>query len=212
MPRPANVTHVVVAGHLGGGEVFNAGFWLAGAAPVNDAAANTLATAIAAAMETSGAQDAVLSLMSADCGIDHLRVYGYATAGGPATAVGEASFTGSTTGEGSGSGPLQVCLVSSLLTGVASRSGRGRIYWPVTATVVFANHLVDNAHVTDLANKLVLWFTAINLLAPPNIVSVVSPTHSVVNRVTSVRVDDRADIQRRHANQQVALFTQVAVL
>jgi len=213
MPRPANVSHAVLVGHLPDGEVFNTGFWLDGPAPITDAEATIFAGQIATRINGSAFLSAAKTLMSADAAYDSVRVYGYATAGAPATGIGEAAIVAGAGTAGTGTGtPLQIALVATLLTASSSRSGRGRMYLPVIAGAQFASHYVIDSSATAVSAGLALLFDALNAGLPSNHVVVMSATHSIVHPVTSVRVDNRADVQRRRANDQAATFTSVSVL
>ena len=208
MARPANVTHVVLVGHLGGQEVFNTGFWFAGATPTSDAVAATVASDIAGRTPFAAFIGAAKAVLANDSGYDAVRVYGYPTAGGPAEAVGEASIT-SGTGTGGAGGALQVCMVATLQSAAASRSGRGRMYLPCDSANAFSVHRIIGSHVTDVSNLLAAALIDLNTFLSPGVVSVVSPTHGVSRAVTGVRVNDDPDIQRRHANKQTPTVTSV---
>lgn len=211
MARPADVTHVVLAGHLGGSETFNTGFWVAGAAPADDPTAQAYANLIVALPSFVALKDNLRSYIATDSGFDALRVYGYPTPGLGAQGVGSAAIpTG--TGSGGNGNAMQICQVATLKSATASRSGRGRMFLPRDATTDIVNHLFTNTMTTGAANALTLFFDALNVAFPTRTVSVVSATHGTVHPVVNVTIDNKPDVQRRHANKQPATFVQVAVL
>jgi len=211
MPRPADVTHVVLEGNLGPQEVFNTGFWLTGNTPVDDAGAQALANLIVALPSFASFITFQKPMLAPDSAYTTLKVYAYPSAGLGAQGVGVAAIAGGI-GTAANGNALQVCRVATLKSGVASRSGRGRMYLPADGLADISTHLFIALQTTNTANTLALLFTAINAMLPGRVVSVVSATHGVTHPVVNVTVDNKPDIQRRHANKQTPTFTQVAVL
>jgi hypothetical protein len=194
---PAGIARVVYAGHLGGGEIFETGYWLLGdygTQALTQTAADTEATQLG----VSALLTTLQSMITADSGYDEVRVYGYPTGGPTATFVASAAI--GAPGTGAGSLPDQVALVATLLTGAAGRRRRGRMYFPANG-LVLAAHQVQNTTVDNLADRLAAYWTAFVIDATHGPV-VLSQIAGTAHPILDVRVDSRADIQRRRANKQ----------
>lgn len=215
MAIPNGVSKVVFSGHLGGGEKFAVGFWLDSNAPVNQDAANLLATTLA----TNWATDLkvkLCGLLSTDCGYDQVTVYGYPTGGPKAATIGQAPLSGGV-GTGTNTQYNQIAACATLLTGAPGRSNRGRMYLPLTGKIPStssAGPQIDATSYGNVSTGLATFFTNWNSGhgAAMGFAAVVSTTVSVARKITSVKCDSRADIQRRRANKQtVAGSTTTAV-
>lgn len=210
MAIPANTTKVVLAGHLTGGEIFETGFWLTGDAPVSDAAANVLAASLAASF-TSDAAAALRAMIGSGEGYDEVRVYSYVSGGPSASFVGSASLTAPGTGT-TYQGLNQACCVVTLLTGLAGRRNRGRMYLPATHVDIPSGAEFNPTQVDTIANAVGAWFTDINTAGPGPKVCVMSSAASAATPVLDVRVDNKPDIQRRRANKLAASHTKTVAL
>lgn len=203
---------VALIGHLPQGEIFNTGFWISVNATLSDAAAaNALAAGIANAI-ASDATKVFQQLLPPTAGYDEVRVYCYPNGGPKSAFIGTAPITG---GVGTATGatlPLQTTLVATLRTGFAGRSYRGRMYFPCVAADL-ANHQMTPGFPTGLANRVAALFTTVNGLANVGVVVVLSQhLQGFTSPVTTVTVDSKLDIQRRHAGHQVALSKATAVV
>jgi hypothetical protein len=198
MPIPAGVARFVLVGHLTGGETFETGFWETGDFATQaevDSAASTFASGA-----VIGPLDNLRALITADCGYDEVRVYGYPTGGPAASFVGTASLGAA--GTGTGQLPLQTCIVATLLTGAAGRRRRGRMYLPACGAQLSA-HQLTTPSVTQVSSSVA---DLLSLGAPTPgheavVLSQVAGTHAPV---TQVRVDSKPDIQRRRAESLAA--------
>lgn len=205
MAIPNDVTKIVLTGHLGGGERFATSFWLHGDAPINQSAANLLASTMA----TSWAADAkvkLCGLLSTDSGYDQVTVYGYPSGGPRSSTIGIAPLAGGV-GTGTNTNYDQICACATLLTGSPGRSNRGRMYIPMNGKIpssTTAGPQIDSTSYGNVSSGLATLFTNWNTNhgAAMGYVSIVSTTTSVAQLVTSVKCDSRADIQRRRANRQ----------
>lgn len=125
---------------------------------------------------------------------DRVDVYEYGASG---PAIAQAGATYSWSGTGSSYKPLSTATVYTLNTSVAGRSFRGRAYWPGVGINIQATGKwgVSAGTAAEFAEML----TDIEAAAPdPLIQSVVySPTRNLVTPVTSIRVGDAPDTQRR---------------
>lgn len=148
------------------------------------------------------------SLLGSNGTIDSTTTYFYPFNVGPSTAVGESSIS-SISGANSLTMPPQCSLVFSLLTGVAGRRTRGRIYWPCLTSSITAGlkrggnptQVSIATAAAEMLSELAENPTAIELF--PAVVSKVG--QGQVTRVTSVSVGDVIDTQRsrRDALQEI---------
>lgn len=210
---PNNAVKVNINGTLGQGEVFSFGFWvdtLKSFTQASFAAANL-------AMTNAFVANSILTLRSyVDAAASYAEVRSYyygSTAGQPAEFIASTAI-GSGAGVGTGSNPLQTCVVASLRSAVLTGRGRGRMYIPFTGRAL-ANHEVDSATCTTIANavKSMLADASANMTAGSASEGPIvwSPTSSAANLVNNIIVDSRTDVQRRRAGKQTVLFrTQVA--
>jgi hypothetical protein len=203
MSIPSGATKVVIAGSGAQTEIFETGFWLIGADVSSAADANLLCASISEIIADSGDHEtAVSNLLNADFQYDEVRSYTY-TGSSTATWVGRADM--SISGSSASRGPLQQCVVATLLTGLSGRRNRGRMYWPASGLATQTGYQVSASVVTALSQQLADIFNEINGNEAAGVVSVVSQTGSTSHPVTSVRVDSKPDIQRRRANKEQAL-------
>lgn len=108
--------------------------------------------------------------------------------------------------------PTEVAVVVSLRTGTASRSGRGRIYLPAPSTWNVDldgryNHSSRDTLATDSVAYLQPLTVGSNTYEP----YVVSTTEQALRQITSVRVGDVFDVQRRRRNQLAESYVTAAV-
>lgn len=107
------------------------------------------------------------------------------------------------------------CLVMTLLTGLAGRTNRGRMYWPVTAACCSpTTGLQTLQSVSGTVANFKAWWDTINASANANLPG--TPTQRVVvvsqggisssphtTTVVSLRMDDKLDSQRGRSNKLV---------
>ena len=211
MAIPADSTRVVFVGHLGSSEQFNVSFWLTGAAPISDASASDEANIHATDFASSTLDTAMASLLSADCGVDKIQVYGYVSGGSRATSVGQKVLTTPVVGTGSGNHAFQIALVATTLTANSGRRTRGRMYFPACG-ISPATHVAPTAVVDALSLGLSDFFTKTNANPAIGRVAVVSSTSTSAARITTIRVDNKIDIQRRRANKQGSNYAKVTTV
>lgn len=205
MPIPAATAHVQLVGTVAATESFACGFWLSGVQVDSQNAATNIANGIANTWGISSAPAAVKVLVPPDTSYTGVKVYFYdgVTAGAKWQAT--STFAAATVGQSVASCPLQTSVVVSLLTGLPGRSNRGRLYLPA-AGAALTTHLLSTADTQSIANGMADFFTKLNALnaGASGIVSVVSQAKGTANDVTSVRVDNKPDIQRRRAKSLAA--------
>lgn len=189
MPIPANCARVVLAGSSAGGEDWSTGFWLSSGAP-----AQTILDAIdneAVEPFFTTISDAIFTTWT----FRSLSVYSYAAGGNAASsqAVKAENIAGQQNTNGS---PFSTALVVSLLSGRPGRSGRGRMYLPYHRSIGGTGHVsgTDPALFGGAVNTML---STIRGNADGLTPVIMSRTHTELSPITSVRVDDLPDTQRR---------------
>jgi len=211
MAIPASTVHVQIRGTAPQGEIFQWGFWLGSTTITSEATANALALDVWNHFVTFALGTAT-SLIPSTASYTEVRVYCYPTGGPTATFIGVHTPTPAPGTSAGNSLPLQCAAVVSLRTGFAGRQARGRLYLPVSANTL-VTHQLTSATITNIANAWETFLEAVSTLAAVGSVSVVSQVGSgTVRPVTQLIVDSRLDIQRRRANGEQVLFTQVRVV
>ena len=114
-------------------------------------------------------------------------------------------------GTGTNYKPYQSAIVASLRTGVPGGSHRGRMYWPGTAAVVGSNGLMSGAtsYAADVHEVLTLFQNtsmAYNEVRP----AIYSSTQDSLTAVSSIRVGDVVDTQRRRRDNLPETYATVA--
>jgi len=101
--------------------------------------------------------------------------------------------------------PYQVAIVCSLRSQSPSRSGRGRMYLPLSAIPMTVQGQYSSAHPGSIGSTMKTFFDAVNagaiLAGASYVVSVASQSTASLKTVTSIVTDSVPDIQRRRANK-----------
>jgi len=105
--------------------------------------------------------------------------------------------------------PYQCATVISLLTDSATRHGRGRFYLPPLATGTVDGGLISAATITSLDTAWTAFFDSLNTDGLNPVVR--NRTGHVSTPVTSARVGNVFDTQRRRRNKLVEVYTAIAV-
>lgn len=200
MAYPAGSGRVAIQGTVTDGEIFEVTFGLLNVLVANGTEANTLAQRIATHF-TADLGGAAAAIMSTDMTYTGIKVYCYPESGTKATYIGQAPM--SVPGTSPTLGPLQVSCVATLLTGLAGRRNRGRMYFPACGSAYAAGHLFIPAPVAALPPAIAQFFQDIaqdaTASAQPSVISLASSSGQAITQVT---VNQRADIQRRRADKQ----------
>lgn len=164
---------------------------------------NTWAAAILALNGGDFWPDVLASVVSAQCSVTAVRV-GWYGAGGDLDIVAEATPAAPIAGVTTANMPADVALVATLLTGVPGRRTRGRLYIPALGLPLATPELrVGIGSLPGIANGVAVLLTdiaaAAGALGPLGAV-VVSQVGSKATAVTSIRVGDVFDTQRRRQN------------
>lgn len=128
-------------------------------------------------------------------------------AAGKETAVSLVDFDALQPGTGQPTMPGQVSLVVSTLTGRPGASYRGRVYLPAAGAQVSALGRIGTDVAATIAGEFGQFIHDVNnagasIFSPALAAVVYSPTKSVANAITNVRVGSRLDIQRRRADKE----------
>lgn len=194
MAFPGNVAKIVFSGSLPGGEKWAVGLYhqkLDASVSAQDWA-DTIAAGTGATWPAK-LKTAFAGLCGTNTSLNRVNTYFYG-AGRQAEDTGQATMTGYSGSGSVNSGANQLCLVSTLRTASATRTGRGRMYWPCNQVTAIANGLVGTSQQQQLADAVADLCGEINAL-------VVSETAGTSRLVTSVTVDNVPDIQRSRAQQ-----------
>ena len=207
MAIPANTLRFSIRGNLPGNEIWNSSIWLrpigSATAPTNGVDCDTLLTALKGVSGWSTFRDAVLALIRSTAGIVEERLYSYPVSGTHASAVAVQSDIRAGTST-AGTLPNQCCCVMTLLTGVAGRSQRGRIYFPAGGLAISPTDGQFSSTQSGLRSGFAAWVLGTAGLVQGWAPYVVSQTQTSSLSVVQVKVDTRPDIQRRRANRQAA--------
>jgi len=116
------------------------------------------------------------------------------------------ALTGVATGEML---PFQCATVISLLTDSATRHGRGRFYLPPLAVSTVDGGLISAAAITSLDTAWTAFFDSLNTDGLNPVVR--NRTGHISTPVTSARVGNVFDTQRRRRNKLVEVYTAITV-
>jgi len=105
--------------------------------------------------------------------------------------------------------PFQCATVISLLTASATRHGRGRFYLPPLAVSTLDTGRTSAAAITTLDTAWTAFFDSLNTDGVNPVVR--NRTGHVSTPVTSARVGNVIDTQRRRRNKLVEVYTAIAV-
>lgn len=211
MPIPLGYSRHVLSGHLPNGEKFQTGFWVS-QAPSDAAAATSDAQAVAGVLNGRWATlGSPTTIMSAGAGFDTITVYSYPSGGPDASFVGQANLTGAA---GTASPQLidQMAVCCTLNTGLSGRTHRGRMFIPCNAPGTLSSGQLGTSVVSNLATWMKDTFDAVNSATSPGFVVVLSQKLGTAQRVTSVTVDSRIDIQRRRSDRETIINKFTATL
>lgn len=206
----AQTARVVIEGTTRTSEIWQTGCWVENVAVASQADADAFASAVHDDF-VSELLGTVRAMLPDNASCTAIKVYCYPTGGTTATYISEVPVS-SGTGTGGHNLPEQICMVATLLTGVAGRRNRGRMYFPAFGVAIAADNQFDSTLPGALADALAAWFTDIASINAPSPVVVYSVAGSAVNPVVTVRVDSKPDIQRRRVNREAATSTASAAV
>lgn len=166
----------------------------------------------AAGLWGSASVSLIKGALGTSSAITGMRAY-YYPASGPAVLSASASVGSGGAGSGSPVHPFQIARVTTLQTGEAGRSARGRVYWPALT------HAVDPATGQSLppSGYAAAWAAVLTIIrdSAPGAIAlepvVYSSTQNRLTEVSSVRVGSVLDTQRRRRDSLLETYEQVAL-
>lgn len=146
------------------------------------------------------------NLLSSAAAITAIRCE-YRNSAGDLVQAAEAVPTSPIPGVGNASKPFQTSLVSSLLTGRPGRSYRGRLFWPALGAAIGTTDLrIADVALQGYTAAISTFLEQVASIGEPEndaVLSVVSPTLSVVTPVTQISCGDVLDVQRRRRDSLI---------
>lgn len=205
MAIPAHTMRLALSGHLYGSEIFQTNLWFTTIVPGDPVPVNNTEAAAALDELTTGTQwtallTALTGMLRAACGYDRADLYCYDAGGTAATAQASKSLTGPGTST-LGTLPNQVARVVTLNTNQAGRSRRGRLYLPATGLAMDATTGLFSANPSSVLDALSDYIGQQRISNSWSAIVVSQKTTSYAY-ITSLKTDQRPDIQRRRANRE----------
>lgn len=217
MSVPYATVRLVASGTIAGTQTWSIGIRVAPTAggpfpnPINQATLDTWVTNRVinfrdwwSTVQGSGGA-AIATLNTADTLLTALKGYYYPANSDAASVMSTPTFGTALAGTSSTNAPAQTALVASLLSTTPGRTGRGRLYLPGTGLPIAGDHRSGAGTAGGSARNTASLLTAINgsSLAGSSVVCIVASTAGP-RPITSVRVDNRPDVQRRRADKLLA--------
>lgn len=207
---------LVIDGVLGAGaERFSVGIHYAvepgGGALLGSADLQAWVDATTARWASSGAT-VIRAELGATSSIVRHRAYAYA-ASGPAVATATSTSGLPIAGSGTGVHPFQISRAVSLTTNLASRRARGRFYWPALVASV-STTTGKSTPPTGLVGAWAQLLSDWGSDAPGDVVLtpvIYSRVGDALNEVSSVRIGDVLDTQRRRRDGLVESYVSALV-
>lgn len=196
---------IVIQGTTRSQEIWETGFWLENVGVASQSDAQDLMDTIGPLFDTD-LKGIVKSMLPDNGAVTNLRGYFYVTAGPNSTYIADYPVT-SGTGTGTHNLPEQVCMVATLLTGVAGRRNRGRMYFPAYGCQIAADNQFASGLEAALSDAVAEFFGNVNNITGNPTVVVYSAAGSAARPVSTIRVDSKPDIQRRRVNKEPATST-----
>lgn len=216
---PNNTARLTIGGGSYGGEVWECSLWfkpttVGQSMPADNAGAATMLDNMTTGTEWDTLAAALVRFLPPEGGISQAKLYSYPTGGTAATAIAAKALSVAGTGTGN-TGPAQLCLVATLLTGQAGRSFRGRIYVPAVDVSLSGDHNATQVDIDAVANgvaQYLSWTKLADIITSgQGVLGVVASTvRGVATSITQVRCDSKPDVQRRRANKLAATRTSLA--
>lgn len=203
------VLKVTWSGALPGGEVWSTSAAFSGPGvpnlPIPQAQMNKIAADIAAI-----AQYAVIrENLSTSATYTRVTVT-QTTMGGTMLAKGVRERTSATAGLGTATRPHQCAMVLSLRSATATRSGRGRMYWPsLTGNFDAATLRVSASYATSFVTAMNVYLAAVRGLIDTELagqgvyLAVHSKKDLTAYQITELEVGDIYDVQRRRRDKAI---------
>lgn len=169
---------------------------------------------VAGTMEAWDTTTIFRQLLSTAGTIDSVRVEAR-NAANQLTQAAEVQLTPSLAGSGPANKIFQSCVVFTFLTGRPGRSYKGRMYWPALAATLSSSLRLSQANIDNYASNGAQLLEMIGSAGATDgefpIPVVVSQTAGTYTPITSVRVGDILDIQRRRRDSLTENYGEAAV-
>ena len=169
---------------------------------------------VAGTMEAWESSNIFRQLLSSAGTIDSVRVEAR-NAANQLTQAAEVQLTPSLAGFGSANKIFQSCVVFTFLTGRPGRSYKGRMYWPALNASLNSTLRLSQANIDSYASNGVQLLEMIGGAGATEgefpIPVVVSQTTGASTPITSVRVGDILDIQRRRRDSLTENYGEAAI-
>lgn len=209
----ASVIRVSITGTLPGGEVWSVNpcfFPLDEPADITQPEVLAIATAVSALTVPTG----VRQMFNSATAITGTRVEARSRTG-VLEAQAEAPRASGGGGSGTATHPFQTSFVTSLRTQYPGAQGRGRLYWPATgilldSTTLRVTSTVVASTLTGVKTFLTDIQSAVAVSAGPAPLTVWSRTGSAFHGVTSLRMGDVLDTQRRRRDALAEAYVEQA--
>lgn len=206
---------------VAGGRILSSQTWSTGLSVdpgpggISAAALQSLTAAFATAWQTlwaSGTTGGLAGYNAAAVDLRTFRGYYYGNGSGPALQEAAVDITPVPGATATNRLPNQTALVVTTLTGLPGRSNRGRGYLPLTAVALNASGMLANQACTDIATAYRNMIRAVNTAAGGGGAGAVIAGLRGNIPITSVRIDNEPDIQRRRADKILASFQATAAV
>jgi len=134
----------------------------------------------------------------------------YINDAGQSVVIAKSTFASPNKALGTAKMPPQTSLVTTLQTNVPGRQARGRLYWPYLALTIDSTTLrVSSATQLQIASSTAAWLQDLEDAYPGSESvqsAVISMTGGTATPITSVRVGDVLDTQRRRRDQLLEAY------
>ena len=202
MSFPFARIRTVIGGVLAGSQNWSVGFSTSGPVATPDQAdLDSWAQSFADSLHADASISTFQVLNEVGANLSKVSAYYYPAGSEVSTRLSTPTFAAVAATQTSNLLPMQSSLCATVLTGIPGRSGRGRVYWPVTAAGLTAGEVSSSA-ADSIAELTAIIFTLlgaddVGLAAQQPIVASKTGAHVV----TGVAADQRIDIQRRRADK-----------
>lgn len=203
-------------GQLPGGEVFSINPTFRLTEPTNVGNPSSMASSIASALVARTIPTNIINNINSQSSWTSIRVE-LRTGDFSLQGVGEVRYASPKSGSGTTPHPPQTAIVASLRTSLPGRSGRGRLYLPMTGFPLQPNLQMLEAQATAIVTDLRTWLRDLANTAtaaypapgPDHVLVVHSRKTNTAQDVISIQADTVLDTQRRRRDKLVGSRAEV---
>lgn len=212
LPLGVGALKVVIRGTLYTVQDWSCALWLSVGAGGEPSQAELDSCAIEAEAQCRAWALLMAAVWEADTLYTGVTVYYYSPTSLTAVGLSEQPTSAVVPGTATFAGPGFLCNVQSLRTNLPSRSGRGRIYVPVTATSAYAGDQILASQVQNMATWTKDLLDDLRGITVPFAAGSATPvvasfTRGEVNPITRVQSGSKFEVQRRRNDQAVDTFS-----